>query len=665
MRFKNILVLLIWLLAAAGLSAQSLSINPYGVSPRDVETDTVLSYYDRTSSGLHNVGVESQVYLLAFMDGAQLTSPAWNILEAPATSSATIGETLVMDTSNVLAKFIPDLKGTYKIEVVAGGMADTVTLNAGLYLGVAGGTVSCQTCHSDSYNEWLTTGHSTTLQEELNGMGSSHFQSYCIECHATGYDEMADNDGFDDFGFVFPDSLYMGGYNDAVAMYPDAMKRSDVQCESCHGPGSEHVGQVADYKIESSLSSDNCAVCHNAGTHHVIPEQWDFSVHGSENHLYFGADRASCTPCHNGKGFVDFANGDEQDAPVAVSITCATCHDPHSHDNGNQIRLVTATLGNGYEIDNLGNGGLCANCHKSRRDGNDYTTNYLDNLSSHYGPHHGPQTDVLYGANIPTFGMSIANSPHAQAVEGGCVGCHMYPNEIDENNQVLLSGNHSFSMVDPDGVDNVAACEDCHGALESFDEKKFYINGNADLDGNGVAEGLQHEVHGLLDILAELLPPYGSTDINNIDSTWTPDEAVGFYNYLCIEEDRSFGIHNPQFTIGILIATIEKLGGTVGVESDDIIKPLEFALSQNYPNPFNPSTKITFTIAERADVTLKIYDVVGREVRTLVNGELNVGEHNVEFNASELTSGVYFYKITAISEGESNFQEVKKMMLLK
>ncbi len=85
-----------------------------------------------------------------------------------------------------------------------------------------------------------------------------------------------------------------------------------------------------------------------------------------------------------------------------------------------------------------------------------------------------------------------------------------------------------------------------------------------------------------------------------------------------------------------------------------------YNLYQNYPNPFNPSTKISFEIAKSGLTTLKIYDVMGREVRTLVNSVLKAGSHETEFNGFDLPSGVYFYKLTS---GE--FSGIKKLVLIK
>jgi hypothetical protein len=91
--------------------------------------------------------------------------------------------------------------------------------------------------------------------------------------------------------------------------------------------------------------------------------------------------------------------------------------------------------------------------------------------------------------------------------------------------------------------------------------------------------------------------------------------------------------------------------------------PLKYGLDQNYPNPFNPTTTISFTLPEDAFVTLKVYNLLGQEIATLVNREeMTEGLNEVDFDASTLSSGVYFYRLI-VNDGK--FQEVKKMMLLK
>ncbi len=88
--------------------------------------------------------------------------------------------------------------------------------------------------------------------------------------------------------------------------------------------------------------------------------------------------------------------------------------------------------------------------------------------------------------------------------------------------------------------------------------------------------------------------------------------------------------------------------------------PTEYALSQNYPNPFNPTTVISYQLATNSFVNLDIYDMLGRKIKTLVSEHQNTGLHSVTFNASNLSSGVYFYRLTA-----GSFLETKKLMLLR
>lgn len=93
--------------------------------------------------------------------------------------------------------------------------------------------------------------------------------------------------------------------------------------------------------------------------------------------------------------------------------------------------------------------------------------------------------------------------------------------------------------------------------------------------------------------------------------------------------------------------------------------PTEFDMMQNYPNPFNPSTMIKFALPVDAKVTVRVYDMVGQEVTQLISEQLTAGYHQVEFNANQLSSGVYFYRIDAIGLNGKDYSSVKKMMLLK
>jgi hypothetical protein len=99
---------------------------------------------------------------------------------------------------------------------------------------------------------------------------------------------------------------------------------------------------------------------------------------------------------------------------------------------------------------------------------------------------------------------------------------------------------------------------------------------------------------------------------------------------------------------------------TTGVIENENSFPQEFVLSQNYPNPCNPSTTISFTLPSRSFVTLKIFDLLGREVSTIVSGELQAGSYTRQWNAANMASGVYFYGLTA-----GSFVETKKLILLK
>jgi hypothetical protein len=100
-------------------------------------------------------------------------------------------------------------------------------------------------------------------------------------------------------------------------------------------------------------------------------------------------------------------------------------------------------------------------------------------------------------------------------------------------------------------------------------------------------------------------------------------------------------------------------GPTVGVQTTNL-SPYEYKLFDNYPNPFNPSTTLQYTLKEEVNVSLRVFNLLGQVVATLVNEKQTAGPHSVMFDASRFSSGVYFYSLEA-----GSFKQSKKMMLTK
>jgi hypothetical protein len=95
------------------------------------------------------------------------------------------------------------------------------------------------------------------------------------------------------------------------------------------------------------------------------------------------------------------------------------------------------------------------------------------------------------------------------------------------------------------------------------------------------------------------------------------------------------------------------------------LAPKDFSLSQNYPNPFNPSTTIGFALPTSGRVVLKVYDLLGREMATLLDGQRAAGTYNLSFNAAEYSSGVYLYRLSALGNDGRKFVSTKRLTLIK
>ncbi|MGD8414283.1 MAG: hypothetical protein PVF33_08620 [Candidatus Latescibacterota bacterium] len=275
--------------------------------------------------------------------------------------------------------------------------------------------------------------------------------------------------------------------------------------------------------------------------------QWNYSVHASgdnidRNATLFGA---KCQVCHTSQGFVALVTGatvpDVVDNPTAIH--CFTCHAPHTNGNLN-LRVTSArTLEDGTTLD-IGSANICAQCHHARYAVSSEVEDPTE-LSEHWGSHHSPQADMLFGTNGYEFtGYTYNQTNHATgAVQDGCLDCH-----FKANNKYMVSG-HSFNMsyvANGDTIRNVVACAACH----------------ADMDGapNFDRYQIQTTTHDLAEELEGLLVTAGLIDTTGhpLDDVFTSQDSAGaVWNYVIVHEDRSMGIHNPNYIIDLLRSAID------------------------------------------------------------------------------------------------------------
>ena len=166
------------------------------------------------------------------------------------------------------------------------------------------------------------------------------------------------------------------------------------------------------------------------------------------------------------------------------------------------------------------------------------------------------------------------------------------------------------------------------------------------LDIEITVSGTSSDVGGELVTVEGMVVAVNNSTSNNPFTLTAPSEGVYTVNAGYKDPNRDWG------STSVVVSTTV-IGGT----TDPIPA---YILYSNYPNPFNPSTKIKYLVAEKTFVSLKIYDVGGSEVASIVNQVQAAGEYEIDFTSDNLTSGVYFYKLQA-----GNFVETKKMILMK
>jgi len=693
---KKITLLLVILVLSSGMvySAPRAKIVNHATNPEMVTKNAALIPDSCVASGLVSVGKGQYVYLSVFnfSDTTVITNQTWTFVSKPTGSNAT----LVSIPSLGWWKFRTDSTGTYEIKVsmtTSGGTKDTTKkiyasnfVGVGNYAGVPAAYPNCMTCHSgtpvfaDIFNRWKSSGHATMFKRSIDS-GAAYYTTACMKCHTTGMDHnlVNNNNGFDDVarnvGWTWTPPPAPGKWDNLVTNYPALSQFATIGCENCHGAGSSHaLGGGDTSKIEISYDAGMCGNCHGEPWRHSKFQQWENSLHSEsvfEGRVVADSLRNSysdCNRCHDGQSYVDYTKS--RKGPLNLTkadqkmLVCQTCHDPHGNNNQYQLRTTPPgqeILANGTNYSFTGTGKTCLNCHKARRDNSVYIT-ARGSFSSTWGPHESTQGDVLLGSNAATFGFPYITGSHKN-IDNACVTCHMA--ETTDTGTVTRDkvGGHSMNLHDADSdYDYTAGCQSCHAGVTSFED----FLAPQDFDGNGTAESWEKEVSGCLTNLRIALPPAGvdsvawqliARDSNNVNL------RKAYWNYLMIGNDGSKGMHNPFYTIQVLLTSKNY---TVGIKQISNEIPEVFEMSQNYPNPFNPTTKIDLRIPNTAPVSVKIYDIMGREVKTLVNNQVMLaGKYTVDWNSldnngANVSTGAYFYRIVS-----GNSVITKKMMLIK
>jgi hypothetical protein len=391
--------------------------------------------------------------------------------------------------------FVPSQLGTYQIQIsqMPGPVVQVVTINCGKYVGVGNLTGSipdpnqgqCAGCHAgqlsflpDYADSWLVTQHSQVFAQMVDptnplygpsqakgswkyafdfvapaGLMAQQLRSFefSIDSRTVGWSqipssaeqgwvEQAGAEGFALQGATWPQT---------VRKTPLTASRSNVQCESCHGPGSEHLGDTAGIRV--SYDALVCGRCHAQKE-----DQWDVSAHADRTSVAFqhASGSASCNGCHTAQGFIVEMQAQQTASPhpvlfaysnvnrPVISIndrrtqTCQTCHDPHQNTIGlgganpdPQLRAYGEVQFRNGAVANAGRAAVCFMCHQSRMD----TTSNSPDMVVRSAPHDSTAAEMLSATNgIEFAGWTYNSSPHGipsrfvspSGENRQCMACH-------------------------------------------------------------------------------------------------------------------------------------------------------------------------------------------------------------------------------------------------
>jgi hypothetical protein len=411
------------------------------------------------------------------------------------------------------------------------------------------GSETCAGCHAPVLKTQIHTLHASAFTNALFAADGGQTNASCLACHTVGFDLPT--------GFV------------TESQTPHL---TGVQCENCHGPAAQHAANPGDPLVvpRAELAAQVCGGCHNDPRHPTFDE-WSASGHALPvvEDMNPAGRIKNCGRCHSGSVRVSLL--DKTPLPKGdadMGIVCATCHNPHqTNSNPAQLRNPIASTEDYFMPTNgvfakLYNPdiGICAQCHNHA--GASWTNNACE-------PHHSLQYNMLLGSvgelasGLPPYQPGT----HALSITNQCVGCHMQTTPFTSQAQPAVTG-HSFAV----GT-NYTLCLKCHS------EPALLVT----FATNDIASQVQ-ALESILDYWAANNAPTSLAKYGSLAWEYTTAGSLNpgrlgpaaseqaqipenirkaRFNLYLVQNDGSFGVHNPYYAITLLNAAAEWVYGEI------------------------------------------------------------------------------------------------------